>query len=322
MKRAMAGAKDHQEVVATVSDRNHEREEYRNFKGRQRVRNNYTLSYEFTVEGETYSNTADVGRSEYEAYEVGSEIAVWYATGDPHTHALKSEMESALSSNDTLGNMIQALPFTLPACYFLYLILKLLFVRESKKALPQGFYTDTSWLDCDDRYVVFLTEGMLVYFKYPEKVAGEVQVAYQEAKGIDEIIRVAKAATVERIPLAEISELTSHHNSDVINIEQGDNSYSVEFLNQTVKAHALERIKAQIPTALHYDKRERTRLQAAMPSGVFLAVLAALALWADHFVVYLLLGLVGIVFVLPVVFSRLIDPTITEQWSRPAVETE
>ncbi len=305
------------QVLATVSEMNYEQEEYRNLRGRKRYRDIYSVTYSYVVDGNEYSNTVEVSEALYSGYENGSQVAVLYAADDPYTSDIESNIELELSANNTVENMLNVVPYTGPAGLVLYWILSIVFVRESKKSLPEGFYTETSWLDVDDNYVVMLDGDDLVYFNIDAKQSGTVQEAYQNDATLEELVAISKSSKFSRIPLAETGKLTSHHNSDTISVEYGDDIHSLEFLNQTVKAHALERIKPRIPASLEYRKTERSRLQAAVPAMAVLTIIVGAMLASGIFILNLLLGVIAVIWVIPKVVSRLIDPTVTEEWLKP-----
>ncbi len=306
---------DHQVIAATVTQLTYEEEEYRNLKGRKRTKDVYYVDYEFEADGSVYDNSVEVDASLYSTLEEGGEVLVWYATEDPWTNDIGQNVEEALASDNTIGNMLGVAPYTGPASYFLYWLLSLLFVRESKKAMPEGFFTDSSWLDIDDKYIVALNGNTLVYFKFDEKHATRVQDAYQEGASVSELVKLSRASEVTEIPLVAVEKVSSDHNSDVITVTQAGEDHSVEFLNPAVKAHALERIKPLLPGSLDYDRKERTRLQAAMPAMGLLGVLAAAIAYTDLVLLNLLFGFIIIFFVAPRMISRLLDPTITETWT-------
>jgi len=307
----------HKSVVATITELKTEEEEYRNMKGRKRYRDIYLASYRFSIDGNEYTSTVEVSSLAYAKLKQGGEINIWYANGDPDLNDTESNVESEIAGNTAAGNIGGVLPYTAPFSLILYWLLKIIFVRESKKALPEGFYTETSWLDIDDNYVVFLDGNDLVYFNIHHKQSSDVQEAYQKNASMEELQGISQSTKFKRVPLSEIKELTSNHNSDVINIEHGEDSHSVEFLNQTVKAHALERIRPFIPQTLKYSKKEKTRLQAAMPSTIMLAIFAGLIYYFDGYILNGILAFIAIVWIVPMIISRLIDPTVVEEWVTP-----
>jgi len=318
----LAWTNDHSSTKASVTELVFGQEEYRNRKGRKRTRDVYSVSYQFNVDGEGISNTVNISASQFNDLEQGGEIDVWYSNQDLYLNDTKENVTESIADNTTESNMFDAAVYTAPVCLFLYWLLSLIFVRESKKSLPEGFYTETSWLDVDDKYMVALDGSDLVYFDIDKNRVGDVQEAYQNNADLEELIGNSKSSKLKRIPLGEISQLSSDHNSDVISIEYKDDSHSIEFLNQTVKAHALERIIKHIPASLSYSTQERTRLQAATPSFIWLAILATVIYFVNIFVVNALIALYVVVSVLPKIVSRLLDPTITQNWLLPETQSD
>ena len=311
---------DHKIASATVMELSYEEEEYRNLKGRKRYRDIYYLTYSFNIDNNEYISTVQVKESLYSSTKNGSTITIWYASDDPGTSDIESNIKSDLSNISTVDNIIEVILYTGLVSLFIYWILKLIFARESKNTLPDGFYTESSWLDIDDNYVVVLDNNDLVYFNIDQKQSSDVQDAYQNSASLEELLAISKSSKFKRIPLYEITRLLSNHNSDVIIIDHKDDTHSIEFLNQTVKAHALDRIRPLIPTSLQYEKKERTRIQAAIPSIIFLAIMVSIILFFDSFILNLIIGFIIIVWTIPKIFSRLIDPTITERWLNPESE--
>lgn len=307
---------DHRQVHANVTELTQETVEYRNLKGRLRHREVYQVSYEFMVDGDEYGNTIEVGHAAYEALAVGSPISVWYASGDPALNDSQSNVQATMDSNNTVENMIDVAPYTIPGTLVVYWLLMIVFVRESKNALPEGFYTENSWLDIDDKYVVWLDGEDLVYFNFDDKRADAVQDAYQNGAGLEELLVTSKAGKFKRVSLPGVTCLTSAHNSDVMVIEVGEERHTIEFLNRTVKAEALDRIKPHIPDNLQHGRVEKTRLQAAMPWIVTLAVMIAGLFYFEMFLVQLAIGFAVMVWIVPKIFSRLAEPTVIESWTQ------
>jgi hypothetical protein len=318
--KSLEWVNDHQQVNATIVDKKHVREEYRNLKGRKRMRDAYYVSYRFIAADREYTKTIKIDDFQYDEIDKGDEVPVWYASGDPSKNDLVANIVLDKIGNTTVSNMISVLFVTVPVCLFLYYMLKLIFVREAKKALPDGFYTENSWLDIDDNYVVALENSELIYFNIHPKRAGRVQEAYQKDATVDELFELSGAKGAVRIPMNKISKLSSCHNTDTIRIKHEDKSHSVEFLNQTVKAHALERVKKLIPASLEYSIDEPTRLRAAMPSVIFLLILAGLFYYFDNPVAIGVIAFITIIWTIPTVFSRLLDPPVTQRWQLPGAD--
>ncbi|WP_445363088.1 hypothetical protein ACJJIQ_22410 [Microbulbifer sp. ANSA003] len=313
---SLSWIENHQALDAEVVALREEEEEYRGRKGKKRYRTNYYIDYQFNYEDEDFESSAQVSKGIYSQYEQGQPIEVWFPEGDIYGHVLAQNAQRDIENNTPVGNLIQAAPITIGICLVLYWVLSFLFVRESKKALPKGFYTETSWLDIDDNYLVALEGDELVYFDIPKKQALTAQSAYQAGKSPEEIYHLCKPDTAARIPLNEISSLSSDHNSDVITIKHGGKTHSVEFLNQTVKAHALERIEKQLPETMDYQHIQRSRLQATLPSLVIAILLIGLIYWLDSFIFRAIVGFIGLTSVAPNLLSKLIRPTETRLWEK------
>lgn len=305
---------NHKEVNANVIAQSVESETYRNRKGRERTRDVYYLEYSFKADGEEFFNSVTVDEEQYSNYQIGSDIAVWYAADNPNTSEYKNTIQKSVANNNTVGNMFGVVPYTAPGILFVYWVLTLIFVRESTKVLPEGFYTENSWLDIDDNYIVAIDNTDLVFFDIDAKQTSTVQEAYQNNASIEELIAISKSSKFKRVPINEITAVASAHNSDVFVVTHGEDEHSVEFLNQTVKAHALNALKQHMPTELEYQKSEKTRLQAVVPSLLLFVLLIAIVVLADIFVLNLLLGLLILIKVLPRMVVRLMDPTVTELW--------
>lgn len=57
-------------------------------------------------------------------------------------------------------------------------VLMLLFGREPKGVLPEGF-CENGWLDVDDKYLVYLTDSHLYSVSIDKKQVGTMQKLYQ-----------------------------------------------------------------------------------------------------------------------------------------------
>lgn len=318
----LAWVKNHASISATVTELSSETEEYRTLKGRKREREVYYVTYAFELDSEEYGNTTTITEEQYSSLSEGAAIEVWYASDDPYTNETKDNMEAEIASDNTFGHAFGVLPFTAPATYFIYLILTLLFVRESKKAMPKGFYTSNSWLDVDDHYVVAIVGEDLMYFSFDKSRTREVQTAYQKNTPLKELIQLSKTTEVTRFPLSEITLLESNHNSDTFTVEHKQTSHTIEFLNQTVKAHALNAVKKHLPSSLNYQKLERTRLQATLPALIFLSVLIAAAYFIGSFLISLIIGFISLVWVVPGIYRGVRDPKVTEYWRSEEIVNE
>ena len=314
--KSLEWTKNHIETTGLTTELTQTEEEYRNSKGRKRTRDAFHITYTFEANDSEFEYTKKIDSSLFYELEESDPVVIWYNAENPEINNLKSTIALNKNSNNTVSNTITILPFSIGGSLFLYYLLSFIFVRESKHVLPEGFYTENTWLDVDDNYLVAIDNNDLVFFDIDKKQSSTVQKLYQNGAPLEEIIAKSKSSRFNRIPLSEIKELSSDHNSDTINIEHNDKLHSVEFLNQALKSHALDRIKPLIPADLNYNKNERSRLQAAVPSIVLGILLSAVIYFSSITILNVLVGLFVITKVVPTVISRLLDPTVTEEWNQ------
>ena len=221
---------------------------------------------------------------------------------------------SAISSEGILDNVSNVLPFSAFFSVVTYFLLKLLCVKVSQGNLPEGFYTQSSWLDVDDKSLVLIQADELVFFEFKRKMTKRLQVEYQHHASVDELISLADPKKVHRIPFDEISELVSDHNSDIFYVKHKDLRHRVVFINQAVKAHALELVQLLLPEELEYHRNERTRFKAAFPFFAIFVCLVMLAMAIDIVLIRYLLGLIILFIAIPKLLSSYFEPKVTESW--------
>lgn len=298
---------------ATVTSISEETEEYRNRKGRKRYRERVWLEYKFEAEGVTVSERVDVSNV-LEIPSMDKNMVVLYQPGNPQKHKLEYQVNSTLNEKGLLSYVISTLPFSGGAAYVLYIVLNLLWVKESKKTLPEGFYNETSWLDVDDKYVVAVDNGNLICFDIHKKRVRDVQEAFQSDESVDKLIQLSKHSSMISVPLTEVTKVSTDHNSDVIYITHDETEHALEFLNVKVKTHALKRIIFSIPGAKEYNKRERTRVEATRLSFFGLVIVLAGAWFIDHFITYIIAGFILVIWLIPSFCTQLFDPSTTRSW--------
>jgi hypothetical protein len=313
---------EHNEAVATIVDKRTFEEEYSGRKGRTKYRTAYEISYTFTLNDEPYSNSVVVSESTFNELQKDAQVKVWYNTDDPYYNDTADNAQSAIEDNNIGSNMVSAAPFTGGVSYFIYWMLSLLFVRESRKKLPEGFYTENSWLDVDDKFLVAMNENKIDYFSIRSSTLATVQQNYQRGDTIEQLSKVSESKEFFEIPFADIIKVESAHTSDTIKISTAEDEHSIEFLNQAVKAHALERMEKHFPTALLKSVNEPTRLKALIPSLIMLSIVVGLVVYLNGFLIKLGIGLLGAYFLLPSFVRTLIEPAITTKWDLPEVEAQ
>ncbi|BAJ02595.1 hypothetical protein [Shewanella violacea] len=220
------------------------------------------------------------------------------------------------TAEGVVDHLLNAVLFSAFVSVIAYILLKYLSVRVSQGSLPEGFYTQSSWLDIENKYLVLIQADELVFFEFERRMAKRLQIKYQHDASVDDLIALADPKTVRRIPFDEISELVSDHNSDIFYVKHKDKRHRLVFLNQAVKAHALELVQLLLPEELEYHRNERTRFKAALP---FLAVFIGLALLAmaiDIIVIRYFVGLLTLFLVMPKLCTNYLDPKVTEIWRK------
>ena len=192
-----------------------------------------------------------------------------------------------------------------------------IFGRESNEVLPKGFFTPTSWLDIKHNSLVVIDNKDLVFLEIGDNQKPSVQSAYQSGADIDSLIELSGAEKHTRVPLNEISNITSEHNAHFMTVEHGEESYTVNYMMPLVKAHSLVSMKKHLSSSLEYSKKKKTRLQAIIPSFVVLLVLAGIGFFFSNFIVSVLLIAFGLYAILPLMIQALVDPAIVETWQAP-----
>lgn len=275
----------------------------------------YYARYAFNAEGVQHDALMKINYSVYSEMKEGENVVVWYQNGKPEMNELASSVLYRKRNNTPLRSAIKVLPFTLGATFVLYWLLSALFARERKEALPEGFYTENSWLDVKNSAFVAIDNGDVVGFGINKHRIAKAQAHYQEGASIDELVTLSKATGFFRMPVASIKTLISHHNGDSVLLHDGERAHSVTFLTLGLKTHALTRLKRLLPEGMVYEKKESTRLAAVLPACL-LAIMMVLAMYViDQYIATGMLLLVLLVKVLPAIVSRWLEPTVTEVWS-------
>ena len=151
--------------------------------------------------------------------------------------------------------------------------------------------------------------------KLNEKKVSEVQKLFQHDEPLERLLEVGKAS-VEQIPLNSITEVKTGHHEDTLTITYGEKGTvrSVEFLNPTVKEHALERIAPLLNPDLTKSSKQLTRWQAAMPSIVGLLISCGILYYFENIII-LMLGGLALFFAIKTMLARVIDPTLIMTWT-------
>ncbi len=310
-------SKHHNSAQATVASLDQAEEEYRGRKGRKKTRIVYSVSYAYDINGTRYEHEQSITAGEYDALEGHDDLEVWYPEGKPDS--AKPQLVVEHQAKEPAGERVfDAATWFIPLVVILNLLLTFLFGREPKGKLPEGFYTENSWLDVEDDRLIVLDGNHVLSMSFDKKHRDQVQEIYQRGglngNYLEEILsKVETKRTL--VDLSTVSKMASEHYDDVIrltySLDGKDETLSLEFLSATVKAHALQRIARALPASLNMNVEKLTRLQAArVPLAVAVVSAGVAYYFLDHVWVVGLLGLLGL-YALKVGLARLIDPTIT-----------
>ncbi len=77
--------------------------------------------------------------------------------------------ESTSAAEGVLAHFFYAVIFSAFVSVSGYFLQHYLFVKVSQGSLPEGFYTQNSWLDVDDKYLVLIQADELFFLSLKEK---------------------------------------------------------------------------------------------------------------------------------------------------------
>lgn len=309
---AIERTKHHVAAEATITSLDVSEEEYRGRKGRKKTREVYSVSYEYAVNGVQYQQQHSLSSREYDDLAGKESLQVWFAEQKPEEATPQIVVEHQ-AHESAVERVIDAAPYVIGLALLLNIVLTLLFGREPKGKLPEGFYTEHSWLDIEDDRLVVLDGQQLVSVSFDSKHTDEVQKLYQSGAGLAAIVGQV-ACKQKLIDLSTVSKVSSEHFRDTIHltfsVDGKESSESLEFLNATVKEHALKQIARALPDSLKMNVEKLTRLQA----GRFSLIVALLSAGALYYFLGNVLAMAGCVLVLlwslKVMVQRLLDPTV------------
>lgn len=239
------------------------------------------------------------------------------------TYLIFSFFSDLFANNDpnevvtTFDILKTIVPYTASFSFTLYGILAFIFGRESNKTLPKGFFTTTSWLDIKHNSLVGISNNDLMFLEIEDNHKTSVQSSYQNGADFDSIFKLSGAENHTKIPLNEITNITSEHNAHFLSVSHNEENHTLNFMTPLVKAHFLVSIKNLLPNSLEYSKKKKTRLQAIMPSSIIMLILAGIGYYFSSFMVSFLLVAFGLFAILPLFVKSLIDPPIVEVWNTP-----
>lgn len=308
----------HETATATLTAVTDEVSEYTGRKGRKVTEHDYAADYDFILEGEQLSGHSPLSAAEYEALNEGDAIEIWFPKGQPEL-AMPKLVADRLAVSTPVDRLRPYISWILPAAAALTTLLLFLFGREPKGVLPEGFYTENSWLDVDDKYLVYLTESHLYSITIGKNEVGAIQKLYQNGAAIDKLLAEAGGKHVS-IPLAAISEVESHFHKDTLEVTyvvDGKTDYeTLEFLNPAVKRHAAEQIGKALPPHLNREDVQKGRLQSALPALIVSLLLGA-AIYFVHSTLVHIIAVLLLLWCLKVILTRLLRPVALTRWSLP-----
>lgn len=310
--------KNHEVAEAIITDL-----KYKEIRTKKRnTKDMYYLSYNFDAEGANWENTDMISYQEYESLEGKESIEVFYAKNNPRINATETSLKSDAATPNFM-HVFSVGIWVVPGTYFLYLLISLIFVREPKGVLTEGFYTENSWLDVDDNYLIFLQGAQILIFQFNKKQSSKVQKYYQEGKGL-EITQLVEGVT-SSIDLDKVTAVESRHYSDALSVthEQVDKdnkdkmeevTTSVEFISAATKEHALGYITPLLPTTLKENLQRQTRIRSSVTGLIWSILAGGLVLYFDANVIAIVAAFIILYFALPSFFARLLDPAVITTW--------
>jgi hypothetical protein len=307
---------NHESAPITITNVNEVEEESRGRRGRKKISTMIYIDYQYQAEGETFSNQKKLSASDFLAFKDISVPQVWFKPGEAAKAKLAGQVK-ADATRTPVQRMFSVGMIVLPVLYVLNIILSFFFGREPKGYLPEGFYTDSSWLDIEDNYLITLEEQNINIVSFDKKSAKTIQSRYQNGSSLDEIVRdISVKQSI--IPIDSITSIESDHFRDTIYIEYKINdeeeSKSLEFLSATVKAHALEKLSSLLPTNLVRTDKQFSRFGATKWRLMFAVTFAAIAVYYADMAVVLVLSVLASLYLVKSSLARLIDPTLRSQW--------
>lgn len=306
---------EHHDVgQATVTNLEHKEVKYK-LRRRTRISDVYTLEYTFQVDGKSHPRTLPIDEASFLLLQGKKELDVWYKPGQPEASAPESVWRSRAAETSFLGNALGLGVIIVPGAFIVQMFLVFFFAREPKGAVPEGFVTETSWLDIDDHKLVVLDGEHLVIASFNSKRSKEVQAAYQRGAELSLLLKEGESRDPARVPIASITGIETRHHADDFTLTFGGDgkTVSADFLTPAVKDHALQRLTARLP--LKRTDEQLTRMQGVMPSGIGLVICAALGWFLQTNVALMALASLAGLFALKILVTRLIDPPLVSRWS-------
>lgn len=320
-------------IAATVQGLEQREEQYRNFKGRRRTRTNYYATLTYELNGDTVTKTREIDSEQFHRFTEGDTVELWGIGPNHDLIRLKEDVLADANMSPMARSMSAAFTSGI-ACFVLAFITLPIFGREPNGYLPEGFYNDSNWLDVEDGQLIAIHDNQLLRFKFNDSQVGKVQSLYQANQPLEDIIALkGKGNKLVAVPLQRIIGVSSDHYEDTYTIryetrdeksgEEEEKSLTLEFLNPTVKAHAMEALAARLAEYREMSKEvvHLTRLQSTLP-GLVCLLLGGLGVWYfDNIILLLLCALFALMGAKSFV-ARLWSPTVTTRYAAKLPEAQ
>ena len=222
----------------------------------------------------------------------------------------KRQMDKTSEKQDSAVTITSVVAVNSVIALSINFLLGIIFVRESRSKLNEGFYSEDSWLDVTDNKLVLLNDNCIAIADLKNRQIKSVTKAYQHGASHKELISLIKADQIKTMVLANITALHSRHDEDLILLADREKELNLSFLNMGTKAHALQRLEARLPDTLVKTKIKRSRLRAASPRLAMLILLVAFGVNFDHAGAWCAIGFLSVLFILPNLIVRLISPSV------------
>lgn len=222
------------------------------------------------------------------------------------------------ASNGLIDSLLGAgfilLPFTLLASWVLHAILSFIYLRDPEYMLVEGCYSDTSWLNLQDKQLVLLDQDSIVTADFNDEQATTISEAYQNDSSCQDLKYVLSTQQLNRILLSDIMMLKSRKNESFIEIISANETIVLQFQNTGTKAHALGYIVERLPETTTISESKVQGWKSALPQLCVCGLFAATAVLSNQNALAFILALPA-VFLLPGILESLFDPAVHSEWS-------
>ncbi|CAA0080929.1 Uncharacterised protein [BD1-7 clade bacterium] len=232
----------------------------------------------------------------YRSYQVGGHIPLVVSRSNPSLNDTFDNYQRRHSWGNTL---LSVLPFSLVGGLLFYFMLMYFSLKTHDDIMHEGFYTEHSWLDVEQRQVVFLHRGTLYYFDIDPKQIDKVRRAYQRGVDCNSLRLLSHSSYFRDLPLEDITRLSTSDRSRQLDIAYQAERHAIRFMNQAHKKHALEQIKHYLPDYMAYEETDTPIWQAGLPCVFAILVLITVSAVLQTLVGYAVCGGIIVAILLP-----------------------